>query len=52
LSELANRVNERIANSISEMTCILVHELSVSLINIVMCVHLGGFNRKFKEHMI
>jgi len=52
LSEFTNQVNERIAKSISRMTCILVDELSVSSINIIMCVHLGDFNRKFKEHMI
>jgi len=52
LSELINQVNEQIAKSISRMTCILVDELSVSLINIVMYVHLGDFSRNFKEHMI
>jgi len=35
----------------SRMTCILIDELSVSSINIVLCVHLGDFSRKFKVHL-
>jgi len=46
LSELTNQVNERIAKSISQMTCILIDELSVKSINSVLCVYLGDCNRK------
>ena len=45
-------MNERIAKSISRMTCSLTYELSVCSINVVMWVHPSDFNQNFKEHMI
>jgi len=44
LSELINRVNERIAKSISQITCILMSELSDSSIKVVSLISLGDFN--------
>ena len=44
MSELISRVNEQIAKSISQLTCILMNELSDSLIKVVSLISVGDFN--------
>jgi len=46
LSELTNRVDERITKSISQITCIVINEISVSSIKVVSLVCLGDLNQK------
>jgi len=52
LSELLNRVNERIAKSISRIASILMKEINVSTIKVISLMYVGGLNRKFKVHMV
>ena len=52
MSELLNRVNERIAKTISRIASILMNEISVSTSKLVSLLCHGDFNRKFEVHMV